>query len=291
MLEILNISKAYGKTIALKNVNLLLSKGIHCLVGPNGAGKSTLIKLITTLNRPDSGSILFNGKPIYSNQELYCRQIGYLPQEFTPYGNLTIKEFLMFVGTLKSIPENLILENINEVIDFTNLSDQLGKKCKALSGGMVRRLGIAQAILGNPQLIILDEPGVGLDPEERINLRNMINRLSLNRTVLMTTHIVSQIDAASSQMVFLGRGKVILQGEPERLLSRLKGKTWKTTIDPKEESRFTHDLITSRHHELTHTIIRSIGNKAPYPKAVPTNPNLEDLYLYIQNMEKIHVLN
>lgn len=224
MLEIRNLNKNFRKKNAVDNLSLSLSSGVYGLLGPNGAGKTTLIRCITNLYKFD-GEIEYRGDSIRGN-ETYMSEIGYLPQKFGAYRELTAEENLYHFCVLKDIPKDLRQNEIDRVLEMVNLSDERGKKAKALSGGMTRRLGIAQVLLGSPDIMIFDEPTAGLDPEERLRFKMIISSLPKDRLILISTHIVEDVDALCNGIVIMKDGSVRFNGSTGELKSLAKGKVF-----------------------------------------------------------------
>lgn len=214
-----NLTMQYGKNKALDSVSMKIEPGIFGLVGPNGAGKTTLIRILATILVPKSGTIQA-GELSWSRSEEIRKRLGYLSQSFGMYPYISVKEALNHVAAIKGLPKNQISSEIDRVLEITNLKDQRDKKVKNLSGGMVRRLGIAQAFLGNPDLIILDEPTAGLDPEERVRFREMIESLDKSSTVLISTHIISDVEACCENVAFMNSGKIIKIGNMSDILPK-----------------------------------------------------------------------
>lgn len=215
-LKIQNVSKKYTSTIALKGVNLEINSGsVFGLVGPNGAGKSTLMKILSTLIKPNTGCVLWEDIDIHKKSDQFRKFLGYLPQDVAVYPNLTAFEFLSYIATLKLLKPSDAKKQINTLLDIFNLGEYNKHRLSEYSGGMRQRVGIACALLGNPQIIIVDEPSVGLDPEERINLRNLLCDLAKSRIVLLSTHIISDIESTTSQLAVIKEGDLIFSGTKE----------------------------------------------------------------------------
>lgn len=216
-LEIVNLTQKYGDLYALRNFSLELSEGVYALLGSNGAGKSTLMNILTDNLEPTSGQILLDGQNIKSMGVKYRRQIGYMPQQQGFYEQFTAGEFLRYIGELKNIKKELLSEEIDRLLDKVNLYSYKDRKLAGFSGGMRQRVLFAQALLGNPGILILDEPTAGLDPKERINMRNMIADISQDKIILIATHIVSDIEGIANKILLLRRGECILAGSPLEL--------------------------------------------------------------------------
>ena len=209
MLEIRNITKKYKDTYALKGVTFSLDKEVVGLMGVNGAGKTTLIKILTTLLKQDTGEIIYDGERIDKIEKNYLSKLGYMPQYACYYDDFSVKEFLSYMGVLKGIDKSTTKDKIDEVLEFTNLTKEVKKKVGALSGGMRQRLGVAQAIINNPSILILDEPTAGLDPVERIRFRSLINSVAQNRVVLIATHIAEDVEAMADRVIILNSGEIL----------------------------------------------------------------------------------
>lgn len=280
-LQINNLTKIYGKKKALNDFNCVLENGVYGLLGPNGAGKTTLINIIVGILPATSGEIIFDGQKIGKSDTAFLNQLGFLPQYPRFYKNYKANEFLKYIATLKGIPAKEQKERIYYLLEVVNLTDVAEKKIGSFSGGMRQRLGIAQAMLNNPSLLILDEPTAGLDPKERIRFRNLISRLSGDRTIILATHIVSDIEYIANEVILLGNGTKIAQNNPADLMDSIKGKVWEVVIsETKIQSYMQNQMISNvvRREDGYH--VRIISNKKPSEDAVPTVPTLEDVYLY-----------
>lgn len=218
MLEICRLKKSYGSKVALQGVSLTLTPGLYGLLGPNGAGKSTLLQLITDNLLPDSGRVLWNGKNIRKANRRYRQCLGYAPQQQGLYDTFTGQQFLAYIGTLKGLPKKELEEQILWAAGCVNLTEQLPLKIKGYSGGMKQRLLVAQAIMGNPKLVILDEPTAGLDPKERVRLREVLKRLARERIILVATHVVSDIESAAKEIIILKQGSIVAVDKAEHLV-------------------------------------------------------------------------
>ena len=221
-----HITKYYGKQCALDNFNAALTEGVYGLLGPNGSGKTTLINIMIGILEANQGQVLLDGMDVRQMGAGYLDRIGYLPQYPTFYKNFRTDEFLEYMCALKSVPRSRTQSRISEVLEQVNLTDARKKKVGALSGGMRQRLGIAQAILNRPGILVLDEPTAGLDPIERIRFRNIISRLSRDKLVLLATHIVSDVEYIAKEVLILKKGRLVLQGTPEEISRNLTGKVW-----------------------------------------------------------------
>ena len=229
-LQVEHLCKSYRKKEALQDVSFTLRRGIYGLLGENGAGKSTLMRMMATVDFPTKGNIRYGGKDIFGMDEGYRGLIGYMPQDYNVYPGFTAKDFLEYMGVLKGIPEAKLKDRIMEVLEFVNLSEVADKKVKTFSGGMKRRIGIAQAIINEPKILILDEPTAGLDPKERIRFSNIISDMGKDKIVLLSTHIVSDIEAIATELVVVKKGKVLETGNVDELVRKVEGQVWETVV-------------------------------------------------------------
>lgn len=279
LLEIKNVSKQYPKTLALDNFSAELSSGLYGLLGPNGAGKTTLISIITTLLSPSSGTVLYNGKPVGGRD--YMKVIGYLPQYPRFYKNFTAQEFLNYMAAMKGLESRAARQRVTELLGQVNLTENKNKKIGAFSGGMRQRLGIAQAILNNPDILILDEPTAGLDPKERVRFRNIISKLSSERIIILATHIVSDLEFAAKEVILLREGKLLQKASPLSLQTAMTGKVWSLQADEAELEQYMEQYVIANAaaYEGKYSL-RIISDERPHEAAVPESPRLEDVYLY-----------
>ncbi|MDF2519472.1 MAG: transporter ATP-binding protein [Clostridia bacterium] len=281
-ISIKNLSKSYGKKAALQDINLDISKGMFGLLGPNGAGKTTLMRILTTLLRKDSGQIMINGIKLEETARIR-ELIGYLPQEFSMYSNLSVYEAMDYLALLSNIgPVKLRNQLIMELLHKVNLEQNLKTKVKALSGGMKRRLGIAQALLNNPKLLIVDEPTAGLDPEERIRFRNLLRDFSEDRIVILSTHIVEDIEFTCENIGILNQGRLVYKGAVKDLLASSEGAVWTASIDrgQLDEVRSSSTIISSV-SEGDKVKLKLLAGEKPMPEAEEARPTLEDAYMHI----------
>ncbi len=284
-LELDNISKLYGDTIALAPLTLSLTPGIYGLLGPNGAGKTTLMRIITDLLAPSSGRVLLDGQDVVTMGSLYRKHLGYLPQDFGYYPNETVERFLQYIGILKGMKKSDSKRQTEMVLRMVGLEEKRKEKLKKLSGGQRQRVGIAQVFMANPDILILDEPTAGLDPEERIRFRNMLSGLSQQKIVLLATHIVSDLEAIANEIILLKQGKVLYVDTPSELLMKLEGKVWTVTVPVNAESKLTESYPCSNIlHTGEQSVLRLISDSKPTASALPVSPNMEDLYLYYFEM-------
>ena len=279
-----DVSKTYrrGKT-AVDGVTTRLGPGVLGLVGPNGAGKSSLMRMLATVTRPTSGRITWNGADIVRHPEELRRGLGYLPQDFGIYPNLSAREFLGYLAAAKGIARQSADERIEALLELVNLGDDVGRvPLGRLSGGMRQRVGIAQALLNDPSLLIMDEPTAGLDPEERVRIRNLLGELSADRIIILSTHIVSDIEAVADEIAVLTHGRLRLSGTVEELLSAAQDEVWEMTLPYDElaavQARYT---VTRSVRGPGGAHVRVLSHSAPAADAVPVVPDLEDAYLWL----------
>lgn len=277
-IEISNLNKFYGSRQALFDVNLRIGQGMFGLLGRNGAGKTTLMKTIATLLPKKSGTVTVCGIPVEQQKEVR-KIIGYLPQEFSMYPSMRVWEAMDYLGILSGLNRQERRKRTEELLEKVNLTEHRNKKVKALSGGMKRRLGIAQALLNDPKVLIIDEPTAGLDPEERIRFRNLLAETAQNRIVILSTHIVGDIEASCENIGILDGGRVLFQGTVDSLLAAAKGKVFFVETDRREAERLKERLcITGMHAQGRNVCIRFIA-KNGFPGAETCEPNIEDAYL------------
>lgn len=270
----------YGKARALSNVNLTLqSGGLTGLVGPNGAGKSTLIKILATLLKPSLGEILLDGADIRKKPDVMRSVLGYLPQDVPVYGDLNAWEFLSFMASVKKLKSAAAREQIGRLMETLHLADVGKKPLSGFSGGMRQRVGIAGALLGDPQVIIADEPTTGLDPQERVTLRSLLSGLAASRIVLLSTHIVSDVEAVASDLVVLKKGSVLFHGAPQELTAHADGHVWEYTVP--DFSRIpAGSAVSSAVQEAGGIRVKTVGTKPSVGDARAASPTLEDACLY-----------
>lgn len=284
-LTISNLSKQYRRsTWALQDFNLELKPGVIGLLGPNGAGKSTLMRMLATITQPTTGTIFWNNINIVKSPDKVRSVLGYLPQDFGIYPNLSGEEFLKYIAAIKGLENGIAKRRIDELLVLVNMLHAAKRPLGTYSGGMKQRIGIAQALLNDPKLLIVDEPTVGLDPEERIRFRNLLSDLSEGRIVILSTHIVSDVEATATEIVIMNKGHKIQQASPEKLLAQLKDNVWQWIIPsedlPNLKKQYT---ISSAIRRETGIQIRVVSQISPSPEAEQVNPTLEDVYLWAIN--------
>ena len=286
-LQVEHLCKFYRKKEALRDVNFTLEQGVYGLLGENGAGKSTLMRILTTVDFPSSGSVLYQGRNITKMDEDYRDLIGYMPQDYSVYPGFTATDFLDYMGTLKGIPKDKLKIKIPEVLEFVNLSDVANKKVRTFSGGMKRRIGIAQAILNDPKILILDEPTAGLDPKERIRFSNIISNMAKEKIILFSTHIVSDIEAIANRIIIINKGEIMETGNIDTLVEGVAGKVWEAVVtqdrmnDVNKERAVIH--IKQAGKEVQ---IRFVGEALPDIQCSLAVPTLEDYYIYVSGKRK-----
>ncbi|MBZ9606561.1 ABC transporter ATP-binding protein [Clostridium estertheticum] len=287
-LEIKKLTKTFGKKNANNNITLTLENGVYGLLGPNGAGKTTLMKQIVTLTKPTSGEIIYNGKSIYDKEDEYRNIIGYLPQEFGAYKNFTAKQFLKYVAALKGIDKNSASEKIDELLNLVGLYEVRNKAVGKFSGGMKRRVGIAQVLLNDPKVVVLDEPTAGLDPQERARFRNLIAEISKDKIIILSTHIISDIEAVARETIMIKNGSVIIKGNHKDILSGMTGKVYKITTNKENEIMdIQRDYkVVNMQRGADSTQLRVVSDKMPlYASAESIEPSFEDVYMFYFDLE------
>ena len=278
-----SVSKQYGTGIwGLREFSLSLKPGILGLVGPNGAGKSTLMRILATITKPTSGKIIFNGIDLLQDPNQIRGVLGYLPQDFGVYPNLNAVEFLEYLAAVKGLDKRSASQRINELLQVVNLSEVRKHLLGGFSGGMKQRIGIAQALLNDPRLLIVDEPTAGLDPEERIRFRNLLSDLSGDRIVILSTHIVSDVEACATRIAVIRKGRLLVNAMPEELLQEVEGKVWEWIV-PSEylPTLKQHYAISGTVRHLDGVELRIVSASRPDENASLTPPRLEDAYLHL----------
>jgi len=281
-LVIQDLGKQYRRDFwGLRHFTLELDSGIIGLLGPNGAGKSTLMRMLATITRPTEGKITWRGVDIATRPDPLRDVLGYLPQDFGVYPNLSAVEFLEYMAAIKGLPAKTARQRIDELLQVVNLVDAARRPLGSYSGGMKQRVGIAQALLNDPHLLIVDEPTAGLDPEERVHFRSLLADLAGNRIILLSTHIVSDVEATSAEIVLINRGSLLVRGTPEALLASLDGKVWNwlAPSDSLAALKQSH-LVTGTVRRAEGMLVRVVCEDSPHPQAQLSAPTLEDVYLY-----------
>ena len=276
-----NVAKRYKGNYALKDFSATLGEGVFGLLGENGAGKTTLISILVGILRADSGTVRANGSDVGTLGDEFLADLGYMPQYPIFYRDFTVGDFLLYMGALKNLPPALARSRAAELLATVNLADARDKKIGALSGGMRQRLGIAQAMLSDPKVLVLDEPTAGLDPGERIRFRNLISRFAPGRTILLATHIVPDVECIATEILLLRRGKLLMQGAPSALEQSIAGKVWEVTADLEQSRRLAERCcIGNMKQDGALFSLRIVSDECPCAGARPARPNLEDVFLY-----------
>lgn len=281
-LTTMGLTKRFGSKTAVKDLNLTLTNGVYGLLGANGAGKTTLMRLLCNLQTPTAGKILLNGKNTVRLGERYRDLLGYLPQHFGYYPDFSALDFLLYLSALKGLDDKAARKKSTELLEAVGLSRESRHKIKTFSGGMKQRLGIAQAMLNDPHILILDEPTAGLDPKERVRFRNLISAFSKDRIVILSTHIVSDVEFIAEEIILMKAGRVIHFGAPQQITSEIDGQVWECTVPAAHAEHYAAAFNTSnlRNTSEGQTILRIIGDRPPLQHVVRVRPTLEDLYLY-----------
>lgn len=281
-LKTCGLTKQFGSKTAVKDLNITLTNGVYGLLGANGAGKTTLMRLLCNLQAPTSGQVFLGGKNIAGLGERYRALLGYLPQHFGYYPDFSALDFLLYVSALKGLEEKAARKKSKELLEAVGLSREAKQKIKTFSGGMKQRLGIAQAMLNDPHILILDEPTAGLDPKERVRFRNLISAFSKDRIVILSTHIVSDVEFVAEDIIMMKAGQVLHFGNPQKILSEIDGKVWECTVptDSAEKYAAAYNTSNLRHTGENRTVLRIIADRPPMKNAARVQPTLEDLYLF-----------
>lgn len=293
-LQLKNLCKQYGSKCAVNDVTANLVPGIYGLLGANGAGKTTLMRMVCGVLKPSSGTIRFNGKSIGKLGEQYYTHLGYMPQNFGFYPDFTAHEFMLYMAAIKGLDKKQAAIRTKDLLHMVNLSDVADKKIKSFSGGMKQRLGIAQAELNHPSILILDEPTAGLDPKERVRFRNILSDFAKEKIVILSTHIVSDISYIADTILMMKQGKFLLQEEMHTVTAGIKGKVWELLVDEKTAAEYSrHFSVVNLHHENNMVRLRIINETPPGRDAYSVEPGLEDLFLFhfgeeTKKQEEIH---
>lgn len=276
-----NLSKNYGKKAALENVSITISSGMYGLLGRNGAGKTSLMRILATLSVPSGGEISMNGIPIKETEKI--REIvGYLPQDFSFYRNMSVYDAMDYLGLLSNIPDKIRKERISALLEQVNLKADMRTKIRALSGGMKRRLGIAQALLHNPQILIVDEPTAGLDPEERIRFRNLLSEFAEDRIVILSTHISSDLESSCENIGVLDKGRIIWNGSTEELVKQAEGKVYLISAAKKQDKCIKEKyIVLNISASGAGARYRVLSDTTPEENHILQAPTLEDGYMYL----------
>ena len=279
-LKLTELTKTFGSVNAVDHVSCTLGRGVYGLLGVNGAGKTTLMRMLTTLVKPTSGAITLDGKDIFGLDRSYRNLLGYLPQEFGVYPEFTVQDYLLYIASIKGLRPAAAKERVKALLHQVGLTKARNKKMKALSGGMKRRAGIAQAMLNDPKILILDEPTAGLDPNERIRFRNLISELASDRIVLLSTHIVSDIESIADEILLMKDGTITTSGTAEDLLAAMPEDVWSITVPREAAGNYLKSFKVSNVRSVPGgTQLRVLSALQPSAEAVLEDATLEDLFL------------
>ena len=281
-LKTIELTKKFGSKTAVNHLNITLTNGVYGLLGANGAGKTTFMRLLCNIQTPTSGKIVLNDKNIVGLNEKYRGLLGYLPQHFGYYPDFTALDFLLYISALKGLNEKNAKKKSKELLEAVGLSAESKHKIKTFSGGMKQRLGIAQAMLGDPHILILDEPTAGLDPKERVRFRNLISAFAKNRIVILSTHIVSDAEFIAEEIIMMKSGQIVHFGKPQEITAEIDGQVWECAVPSAYAETYAAKFNTSnfRNTDKSETILRIISECPPMENAVRVQPDLEDLYLF-----------
>ncbi|MEG2934997.1 MAG: ABC transporter ATP-binding protein [Clostridium sp.] len=276
------LTKEFGNKIAVDSMNVTLKNGVYGLLGANGAGKTTLMRMICGVLNPTSGAIVLDGSSIDTLGENYRKLIGYLPQDFGYYPDFTAKEFMYYVAALKGINKQSARLKTKELLELVSLSEVANKKIRTFSGGMKQRLGIAQAVLNDPKILVLDEPTAGLDPKERIRFRNLISDFSRDKIVILSTHIVSDIDYIADTILMMKSGQIIINSQSTGITKEIDKKVWKCIVSKNEVDFISskYRVVNLQHDGNNNVLLRIVSDVKPSKDAINVEPTLEDLFLY-----------
>jgi ABC-2 type transport system ATP-binding protein len=285
-LTINRLGKRYGQHWVLRELSLRCEAGMLGLVGPNGAGKTTLMRMVATLLDPTEGSIHWNGQDIRRHGAVLRQVLGYLPQEFGIYREFTGRQFLRYLAAMKGLPTPLAHRRVDEVLEIVAMQPVADHKLPTYSGGMKQRIGIAQALLNDPELLIVDEPTAGLDPAERVRFRTLLASLTSDRVIILSTHIISDVEAVASRLVILQQGHMLADTTPEALLTSVAGKVWSATTDQATALRLQATYqVSTMVNQLGGVTLRMISATRPHEGAVAVDPTLEEAYLQVTQQE------
>ena len=279
-LQFKNVSKDYGNVHAVDGVTYSMDKGVYGLLGVNGAGKTTLMRMLCTAINPTSGEILLNGKDVFGLGASYRGILGYLPQNFGFYPDLSVYDYMMYIASIKGLRPIVAKKRSLQLLEQVGLSSKRKSKMRTLSGGMLRRVGIAQAMLNDPRILVLDEPTAGLDPNERIRFRNLISELSEERLVLLSTHIVSDVEYIANEIILMKDGKFFFTGSSEEIISSMEMSVWNCTVHKSELNHYLKNYLTGNVRTVSGgTELRILSKTPPAENAVQTEATLEDAFL------------
>ena len=284
------LSKRYGRDFALRELSLRCEPGMLGLVGPNGAGKTSLMRMIATLLEPTEGSIRWNGQDIRTHGGTLRQVLGYLPQDFGIYPEFTGRQFLRYLASMKGLPRALLNRRVDEVLSIVQMEQEADRKLPTYSGGMKQRIGIAQALLNDPELLIVDEPTAGLDPAERVRFRTLLASLTSNRIIMLSTHIIGDVEAVANRLVILREGRVLADTAPEALLARTAGSVWSVTVDQATALQLQASYqVSTMVNQMSGLTLRIVSTTRPHETAVVVDPSLEEAYLLATNRQEVRL--
>lgn len=277
------LTKQFGSAIAVDRLSATLTPGVYGLLGANGAGKTTLMRMICDVLKPTSGSVVWNGAPIERLGERYRSVLGYLPQDFGYYPDFSALDFMLYLSALKGLDSKAAKRRSMELLDLVGLKNVAKRKVKTFSDGMKQRLGIAQAVINDPQVLVLDEPTAGLDPKERVRFRNLISALAQDKVVILSTHIVSDVEYIADEILIMRAGQIVASGTIEEILAQVSGVVWECVVTPREADVMSARMAVGnvRYDHAGMAIVRIVSDTAPHSSARLVEPTLEDVYLYI----------
>lgn len=277
------LTKQFGSAIAVDRLSATLTPGVYGLLGANGAGKTTLMRMICDVLKPTSGSVVWNGAPIERLGERYRSVLGYLPQDFGYYPDFSALDFMLYLSALKGLDSKAAKRRSMELLDLVGLKNVAKRKVKTFSGGMKQRLGIAQAVINDPQVLVLDEPTAGLGPKERVRFRNLISALAQDKVVILSTHIVSDVEYIADEILIMRAGQIVASGTIEEILAQVSGVVWECVVTPREADVMSARMAVGnvRYDHAGMAIVRIVSDTAPHSSARLVEPTLEDVYLYI----------
>lgn len=287
ILKVENIEKSRDNFAVLKNVSFELKPGVYGLLGANGAGKTTLFHIICGILNPDSGNVLFDNKDTKKSREAFLSELGFLPQDFAYYPDFTGLNFMLYIAALKGFNKKAAKTKSIELLNIVGLEKEKNVKIKKYSGGMKQRLGIAQTMLNDPKILILDEPTVGLDPKERVKFRNLISSFSADKIVILSTHIVSDVEYIAGEILILKEGALVDRGSVSELIAKIQDYVWECSIETNKIAHYLKEYVVSNQKQEQHkTILRIVSKDQPTPTAQQVEATLEDLYLYYFRKEE-----
>lgn len=284
-LKLDRLTKQFGSAIAVDRVSATFTPGVYGLLGANGAGKTTLMRMICDVLKPTSGSVVWNGNPIERLGADYRGVLGYLPQDFGYYPDFTALDFMLYLSSLKGLDGRMAKRRSMELLRLVSLENVAKRKIRTFSGGMKQRLGIAQAVINDPKVLVLDEPTAGLDPKERVRFRNLISSFAQDKIVILSTHIVSDVEYIADEILVMRDGSIVTTGTVEQIVSGIRGCVWECRVAPQEADTMASRMnVGNLHYDRNGmAVVRVVSNDRPHVQAHPVEPTLEDLYLYLFN--------